>query len=117
LSQVTASAYCATCGQQRMFVKSRINHVLHLILSIVTVGLWAIFVWLPLGIINSARGLRCSTCGMKMGSKPAAAAVALDVESHRVPPASGSASHPALDPAAPPTAPHPGPSQSGSGPV
>jgi len=100
-----------------MFVKNRINHVLHLILSIVTLGGWALFVWLPLGIINTARGMRCSMCGMKMGSKPAPVAVAQDVESRDAASATGPPPQSALDPAAPPTAPHPGESQSGTGSV
>lgn len=32
----------------------RINHVLHLILTIVTVGIWSL-VWLTLGIVNMTR--------------------------------------------------------------
>ena len=76
MSQVSTGGYCATCGQQRMFVKNRINHVLHLILSVLTFGIWAIFVWLPLGIINASRGMRCSVCGMKMGARPAGIAQA-----------------------------------------
>ena len=70
MSQVSTGGYCATCGQNRMFVKNRINNVLHLILSVLTFGVWAIFVWLPLGIISASRGMRCSVCGMKMGARP-----------------------------------------------
>lgn len=33
-------------------VGKRPNHLLHLVLSLVTVGLWALFVWLPLGLFS-----------------------------------------------------------------
>jgi hypothetical protein len=46
--------------------KPRINHVLHLILTLVTVGVWGL-VWLTLGIISAAKGFRCTQCGTKMG--------------------------------------------------
>ena len=36
-------------------VPVKTNHVLHLILTILTAGIWGIFVWLPLGLINSMR--------------------------------------------------------------
>ena len=61
--------YCYVCGDNRLFVKQKINHVLHLILSILTVGLWALFVWLPLALINSSRAPRCTVCGNKAGAK------------------------------------------------
>src|SRR4051794_31463688 len=71
MASVYMTDYCATCGKQSKFEKPRINHVLHLILSVLTLSIWAVVVWLPLGIINSMRGFRCSTCGMKRGTKSA----------------------------------------------
>ena len=59
------SAFCPTCGRQSLFQRPGINHVLHLILSLVTVGLWVI-VWLILVATNSAKKPRCATCGMEM---------------------------------------------------
>ena len=72
---VQSTAYCATCQRQSRFEKPRINHVLHLILSVLTIGFWAILVWLPLGVINAARKPKCSTCGMAEGKKAAGGAV------------------------------------------
>lgn len=67
---VTAStAHCQVCDRQTLFHKQRINHVLHLILTIVTVGVWGLLVWLPLGIINSTRRPRCTLCGTFRGTK------------------------------------------------
>lgn len=65
MSVKQSSAYCPVCGRQSLFQKARINHVLHLILSIITLGVWA-FVWLFIGITNSARRPRCVTCGTEM---------------------------------------------------
>ena len=85
-----------------MFVKSRINHILHLILTVITLSVWA-FVWVALGIINTARGMRCSECGMKMGTLPAPAASMQDpgLKTPRRPPPPSRRSQPPPPP--PPT--------------
>lgn len=75
MAVVQSSAWCATCRRQTLHTKERINHVLHLILSVLTAGIWALFVWLPLGMKNSASRTRCSVCG----SKPGLATVKHDV--------------------------------------
>jgi hypothetical protein len=82
---VQSTSYCATCQRQSLFTKPRINHVLHLILSVLTLGVWALLVWLPLGLINSGRKPKCATCGMAAGQKPAAeyAQPAVALEQHR----------------------------------
>ena len=67
MGTVQTSHYCATCQRQTLHTKDRINHILHLILSLLTVGLWAIFVWIPLGGKNSATRSRCTVCGSKPG--------------------------------------------------
>jgi hypothetical protein len=67
MSVVETSTYCATCRRQTLHHKQRVNHVLHLILSILTAGLWAVFVWLPLGAMNTSRRMRCTVCGTKPG--------------------------------------------------
>jgi hypothetical protein len=60
------SGWCHVCQQQRMMTKPKINHVLHLILTLVTLGVWSL-VWLTLGIISTAQGFRCTQCGTKAG--------------------------------------------------
>lgn len=67
MSVIQTSAYCATCGRQTLHTKQRINHVLHLLLTIITAGLWGLFVWLPLGLTNSSRRAMCTSCGSKPG--------------------------------------------------
>lgn len=37
------------------YQRKRTNHTLHLILTILTGGLWGIFVWLPITLINGFR--------------------------------------------------------------
>lgn len=73
MSVVQETGWCHTCQQQRLFEKPRINHVLHLILSAVTLGAW-LFVWAFLGLVNSLREPRCHFCGTELGHAPAAAA-------------------------------------------
>lgn len=73
MSVKQSSAYCHVCGRQSLFQKPRINHVLHLILSLVTLGLW-LLVWAILGIINAGKQPRCTTCGATLGTGPIHAA-------------------------------------------
>jgi hypothetical protein len=88
VSVVQSSAFCHTCGKQSLFQKPRVNHVLHLILTVLTLGLWG-FVWLTLGILNSSKGSRCVTCGMKQGATaqrvaPGPAQPVVHVEAHEL---------------------------------
>jgi hypothetical protein len=54
--------FCASCQTMRLGEKEGINHVLHLLLSIVTCGVWLI-VWLLLALANSMSPFRCTQCG------------------------------------------------------
>ena len=56
------SKFCRVCERQTAFVKEGPNHVLHLLLSVVTFGIWLI-VWFLLGLMSGARSYRCSQCG------------------------------------------------------
>jgi ribosomal protein S14 len=53
---------CKTCGGPRPFTKRGINHILHLLLSIVTLSLW-IPIWILLGVLSLLRPHRCEHCG------------------------------------------------------
>jgi hypothetical protein len=55
-------AYCAQCRSERLFVPLRIRHLFHLMITLLTGGLWLI-VWLALSIERAIRPLRCSHCG------------------------------------------------------
>lgn len=65
MGTVQASHYCATCQRQTLHTKPRINNILHLILSVLTLGIWAVLVWIPLGIKNRSTRTRCMVCGTK----------------------------------------------------
>lgn len=62
MSTMTARRMCKTCGQHRMFRKEKQNNVLHLILSVVTVGVW-LPVWLLIAIAGAFTPYRCTVCG------------------------------------------------------
>ncbi len=66
MSAIQGTGYCQMCGRQSYFTKPRVNHVLHLILSIVTLGAWLV-VWAVLGALNASKASRCTTCGWQQG--------------------------------------------------
>lgn len=52
--------YCETCQQKRLYVADKLNHPLHIILTIITGGAWGLvygflLVW--------PRKFRCVECG------------------------------------------------------
>ena len=55
-------AYCPHCHHQQIFVRLSINHWAHLILSILTLGLWLIS-WISICIGALLRPWRCEHCG------------------------------------------------------
>jgi hypothetical protein len=62
MSMEYKSGFCDQCGMQRKVERKGTNHILHLLLSIVTVGIWLI-IW----ALTSVKfgGWRCVTCGSK----------------------------------------------------
>lgn len=54
--------YCPTCQQPRLFAKAGVNHILHLLLTVVTCSAW-LLVWLTCLVVNAFRHYRCQTCG------------------------------------------------------
>jgi hypothetical protein len=55
-------AHCPTCRHLQVFVRARINHPLHLGLSVVTAGLWLVS-WMAVCIGRAMRPWRCEHCG------------------------------------------------------
>jgi hypothetical protein len=55
-----ASGFCKQCNKQSVVFRKGTNHILHLLLTLVTMGLW-ILVWF--GSAVKFGGWRCSTCG------------------------------------------------------
>lgn len=54
--------FCKDCNQNRLFEKQKPNHILHLILTVLTVGVWFL-IWIPLIIISMFKPFRCGDCG------------------------------------------------------
>lgn len=61
MGQKQKSCFCPHCQEQTLALGRTPNHVLHLILSFFTIGLWIpIWILISLGKIG---GYRCSKCG------------------------------------------------------
>jgi hypothetical protein len=58
-----SSAFCRNCNAQVMVTKPGVNHLLHLILTILTAGLW-LLIWIPLMLFGGG-SWRCAKCGLK----------------------------------------------------
>ncbi|HKC62192.1 MAG TPA: hypothetical protein VKB86_01080 [Pyrinomonadaceae bacterium] len=56
------SAFCSACNRQVLARKRTPSHVLHLLLTIFTFGLWWV-IWLILGVKKAADGWLCTQCG------------------------------------------------------
>lgn len=55
---------CKSCGQATMHVQQKPNHVLHLLLTIFTVGIW-LPIWFLVGLVQEKP--QCTICGGKPG--------------------------------------------------
>lgn len=64
MGQKQTGSYCPSCQKNVMAVGSSPNHLLHLVLSFITAGLWLV-VWLLLAI-GTMGNYRCSQCGSKV---------------------------------------------------
>lgn len=62
------SMFCKNCSKYVMVRKYGLNHIFHLILSLITAGFWLI-IWLLLIILNSFKNYRCTQCGSTNLSK------------------------------------------------
>jgi len=66
MAEQKKSGFCKMCNQQTVVFRKGTSHILHLLLTIITGGLWLI-IWLGLSIKFS--GWRCSQCGSTKVSK------------------------------------------------
>lgn len=60
--------YCPDDDRMVLAEKQTPNHVLHLLLSVVTVGFW-IPIWIIVAIGNDFAGYQCPHCGAKTRSR------------------------------------------------
>lgn len=56
---------CKQCRKMTSHYKPSTSHVLHLLLSLISLGLW-IPIWILVAISNSTQG-QCGECGEKRG--------------------------------------------------
>lgn len=64
MATVQQMLHCRSCGRKTMHLSTKPSHLLHLFLSILTVGLWLI-VWAIAGL--TAGRPACSECGTTAG--------------------------------------------------
>jgi len=64
MSLKTAGKYCGHCEANVMAQGTKPNHLLHLVLSILTAGFWLI-VWVLVSV-GKIGGYRCTKCGNKV---------------------------------------------------
>jgi len=53
--------YCKGCQQSTLAQRPKVNHILHLLLSVLTAGVW-IIVWILVSFLHLG-GWKCSHCG------------------------------------------------------
>lgn len=61
-----STGFCRNCDRQVLIRRKSTNHVLHLLLTLCTFGLWLI-IWLLVGV--RVGGWRCSACGSPTRAK------------------------------------------------
>ncbi len=57
--------YCKACKSKTMHVQPSTSHILHLLLSIITSGIW-IVIWIIIAMNNSSKA-QCTQCGKDKG--------------------------------------------------
>ncbi len=68
MGQKQVGLYCAHCKKNVMSTRPTPNHVLHLLLTILTFGLW-LFVWACAALWKNDI-YRCTQCGSEIIYKP-----------------------------------------------
>jgi len=56
--------FCKHCEGKKVTIRNSINHLLHLLLSVFSAGLW-LPVWLFISVIRPH--FKCTTCGNDVG--------------------------------------------------
>jgi hypothetical protein len=62
-----SSAHCPVCREQRLIERATANNLLHLVLTVLTCGLWLI-VWFFRGTAAETATWRCTVCGTSLAS-------------------------------------------------
>lgn len=56
---------CSKCQKKTLHIEQKLNHILHLLLAIVTAGVWLI-VWVLLAFLHDKK-TQCTICGHNKG--------------------------------------------------
>lgn len=62
MAEVLGSIYCRRCRRWVAASRTATPHVLHLLLAVITFGLW-LLVWAVSAIDHAGTGMRCRGCG------------------------------------------------------
>ena len=54
--------HCSRCGHSQLFERTQIHHGIHLLLSVLTLGLWVVS-WMAIAVGHHFRPWRCLQCG------------------------------------------------------
>lgn len=65
MSSAQIMRYCRSCKKKTMHVGPATAHLLHLVLSIITMGVW-VPVWIIVHLSHSTQ-IACSQCGRQRG--------------------------------------------------
>ena len=57
------SIYCRNCGKQVRAIRQEPNHILHLLITVFTLGFW-LPVWFLVIVVGVMTRWRCQECGM-----------------------------------------------------
>ena len=63
MSVKAGDRFCNQCQKQVLTQKNTPSHILHLLLSVITVGLWVV-VWILISVASGTH--RCSECGQRI---------------------------------------------------
>lgn len=63
MSVQVSNKFCKVCGKNVKITRNGRNHILHLLLTLITAGLW-LLVWIPL--LLTSEPWRCNECGNKV---------------------------------------------------
>jgi hypothetical protein len=64
MAAIQVQSHCATCGTLMPHNAVTTNHILHLLMSVFTIGIWVV-VWLVVTVKNADAPITCAKCGTK----------------------------------------------------
>ena len=65
MTTINTMTHCYKCQKKTLHIEQKINNILHLLLSVITAGVW-IIVWVLLAIFHNKK-TQCTVCGHNKG--------------------------------------------------